>query len=100
MARKARIKNPYRAAPKQSEIPDGVTDRAVWYLNTLGSDLAAYNSYEWKEFHGIWDAFNSVNLPIMCKTRKLGKHWIGECRKYPPLSGLAGRRRKGKTRRR
>jgi len=85
-------KDPYVVAPKQSQIPKQLCERAVWYLDSLGRDLRLKRNEE--KFKLTWDAFLRLNIPIECKISQKGGLKKGACFCYPPLSGLAGKRRK------
>lgn len=87
-------KDPYVAAPKQSQIPKQLCERAVWYLNNLGRDLRTDAAHE--KFSNTWDAFLRLNIPVHCKgTRKAGVK-TASCYCYPPLSGGARKPKGGR----
>lgn len=92
-------KDPYKPAPKQSEIPQTVCDRAAWYLNSIGEDTTKHGRLTMKEFNAAYAATQALNIPVHCKTTGTGKKKKIKCFCYPPLSGIAGtrtrKRRKG-----
>jgi len=95
-------KDPYKPAPKQSEIPKAVCERAAWYLNALGKDLR--DNADKRKFKDVYTAYTKLNIPVMCledpkrsyEERRAGVR-SATCKCYAPLSGLAGKqgRRKG-----
>jgi len=98
-----RAKDPYKPAPKQSQIPKPLCERAAWYLNSIGKDLRD-NSAK-RKFHDVYTAYVRLNIPVMCLDDKgdraheerSARVRSATCACYPPLSGLAGKgkRRKG-----
>ena len=87
-------KDPYKAAPKQSEIPKSLSERAAWYLNGLGVDATKYGRLTMKEFNAAYSATQALNIPVHCKTTGTGKKKQIKCFCYPPLSGLGGKRKR------
>jgi hypothetical protein len=87
--------DPYKAAPKQSQIQKSLCERAAWYLNSIGEDTTKRGRLTMKEFNAAYSATQALNIPVHCKITGTGQKKRINCFCYPPLSGLKSKRRKG-----
>lgn len=88
----------YIDAPKQSELHPQLCKRAAWYLNSIALDTTKYRRMTMKEFNAAYGATQALNIPVHCKSTGTGKTKRIKCFCYPPLSGLAGKRKRRKKR--
>jgi len=88
----------YEDAPNQSEYPAQACKRAAWLLNSWALDVTKFRRKTMKEFNAAYKALQSLNIPVECTEKGAGPKKAIRCFCYRPLSGLAGRGRKGKRR--